>query len=194
MYSRFRFENLPANPRPPSQIRTQSLLQIPSTHLPLSAKGCQLSPLTPFPATLTKTVRVTPFPATLTKTTGGWHTVFQFRFSNSRSHSHFARTNRPLSANGSRLSLPTPFPATLTKTHQGWHYPNHSPLATRHFPLSPLFPLDTRHIPVTPLFPTDTQNMGGGGPLSGQISPASAILLSHATFSYCSRRRVGHSR
>jgi hypothetical protein len=164
MYPRFRFENLPANPRPPSQIRTQSLLHIPSTHLPLSAKGCQLSPLTPFTATLTKTVRVTPFPVTLTKTTGGWHTVFQFRFSNSCSHCHFARTNRPLSANGSRLSLPTPFPAALTKTHPGWHYPRHSTLATRHFSLTPLFPLDTRHIPVTPLFPTDTQNMGGGAP------------------------------
>jgi hypothetical protein len=189
MYPRFRFENLPANPRPPSQIRTQSLLHIPSTHLPLSAKGCQLSPLTRFTATLTKTVHVTPFTATLTKTTGGWHTVFQFRFSNFHSHFHFARTNHPLSANGSRLSLPTPFPAALTKTH----YPRHSTLATRHFSLTPLFPLDTRHIPVTPLFPTDTQNMGVGAP-SGQISPASAILLSHATFSYCSRRRVGHSR
>jgi hypothetical protein len=69
----------------------------------------------------------------------------------------------PFSTSLTKTLRVTPFPATLTETHPGWVYSRHSPLVTRHFLLTPLFPLDRSHNAVSSLFPTDTKNIGGGG-------------------------------
>ena len=46
----------------------------------------------------------------------------------------------------------------------------HSPLATRHSPLSPIIPAHTNHSPVSPIIPALTQNIGGGGrSLNGNV-------------------------
>ena len=47
----------------------------------------------------------------------------------------------------------------------------HSPLATRHSPLSPIIPPHTNHSPVSPMIPALTQDIGvGGRSLNGNVS------------------------
>jgi hypothetical protein len=140
MYARSRFEQPPANPRLPSQIRTQPLLYVLSSraHLAPSANGCRLPPLTPFSTSLTQirlggrgsarlnplttsltqAAPVSPFAATLTKTRTTSHTLFQSRQSQIRTqpllHVLSSRAHLPLAASGCQPFSPTPLSTSRT--------------------------------------------------------------------------------
>jgi hypothetical protein len=53
----------------------------------------------------------------------------------------------------------------------------HSPLATRHSPLSLIIPVHPRGSPVSPIIPVHPQKQGGGGYLQPNVFPYNSFVF-----------------